>query len=78
MRLPGNPAHRESKRFTGNLETSAVPAAGRWRVVRTVIELSVLAAGAVLGGTVGIGTLAYALAIGPLTHLLLPRLAMRR
>ena len=48
------------------------------RLVRTLIELSVLAAGAVLGGTVGVGTLAYALAIGPLTHLLLPRLAMQR
>lgn len=47
------------------------------RVVRTVIELTVLAAGFVLGGTVGIGTLAYALAIGPLTHWLLPRLSVQ-
>jgi uncharacterized membrane protein YczE len=44
------------------------------RAVRTVIELSVLAAGAALGGTIGVGTLAYALSIGPLTHVLLPRL----
>jgi uncharacterized membrane protein YczE len=35
------------------------------RVVRAGIELSVLAAGFLLGGTVGIGTVAFALAIGP-------------
>ena len=44
------------------------------RVVRTTIELSVLAAGFLLGGTVGLGTLAYALAIGPLVHHFLPML----
>jgi len=44
------------------------------RVVRTGIELSVLAAGWLLGGTVGIGTVLYALSIGPLVHLLLPRI----
>jgi uncharacterized membrane protein YczE len=42
------------------------------RVVRTGIELSVLAAGAVLGGTVGVGTVLYAAAIGPLAHVLIP------
>jgi uncharacterized membrane protein YczE len=46
------------------------------RVVRTLIELSVLAIGFALGGTVGVGTVAYALSIGPLTHLLLPRLTV--
>ena len=46
------------------------------RVVRTSIEVAVLATGWVLGGTVGIGTLAYALAIGPLTHLTIPWLAL--
>jgi hypothetical protein len=46
------------------------------RVVRTAIELSVLALGWLLGGTIGIGTVAYALAIGPLTHILLPRLTV--
>lgn len=45
------------------------------RVVRTGVELSVLAAGWLLGGTVGIGTVLYALSIGPLVHLLLPRIA---
>jgi uncharacterized membrane protein YczE len=38
--------------------------------------VSVLVAGWLLGGTVGVGTLAYALSIGPLVHLLLPRLAL--
>ncbi|WP_243716008.1 YczE/YyaS/YitT family protein [Actinomadura darangshiensis] len=48
------------------------------RVVRTAIELTVLAAGWLLGGTVGIGTLLYAVAIGPLTHALLPVLTIKR
>ena len=42
------------------------------RAVRTGIELTVLAVGALLGGTVGIGTLVYALAIGPLAHVFVP------
>nr|MDT0663386.1 hypothetical protein [Micromonospora sp. DSM 115978] len=42
------------------------------RLVRTVIEVTVLAAGWLLGGTVGLGTVAYALAIGPLAHLFVP------
>jgi uncharacterized membrane protein YczE len=46
------------------------------RVVRTAIELTVLASGWLLGGTVGIGTVAYALAIGPLAHVFIPRLAI--
>ena len=43
------------------------------RVVRTLIEISVLAIGWLLGGTVGVGTVLYALSIGPLVHILLPR-----
>ena len=46
------------------------------RVVRTAIELSVLATGWALGGTVGAGTVLYALAIGPLAHVLIPRLTI--
>jgi uncharacterized membrane protein YczE len=46
------------------------------RVVRTGIELTVLAAGAALGGTVGAGTVFYALAIGPLAHVFVPLLAV--
>jgi uncharacterized membrane protein YczE len=46
------------------------------RAVRTLIEVSVLAIGFALGGIVGVGTVAYALAIGPLTHLLLPRMTV--
>jgi uncharacterized membrane protein YczE len=48
------------------------------RAVRTLIELSVLALGFALGGNVGVGTLAYAASIGPLTHMLLPRLTVNR
>lgn len=44
------------------------------RVVRTGIELTVLAGGWLLGGTVGVGTVVYALAIGPLAHFFIPRL----
>ncbi len=47
------------------------------RLVRTGIELTVLAVGWLLGGTVGIGTVAYALAIGPLTQAFLPLLTVR-
>jgi uncharacterized membrane protein YczE len=47
------------------------------RVVRTGIELVVLSAGWLLGGTVGIGTVLYALGIGPLTQAFLPLLAVR-
>jgi uncharacterized membrane protein YczE len=44
------------------------------RVVRTALEVGVLVSGWLLGGTVGVGTLAYALGIGPLVHPLLPAL----
>lgn len=43
------------------------------RLSRTLIEVTVLAAGWLLGGSVGVGTVLYALAIGPLVQLLLPR-----
>jgi uncharacterized membrane protein YczE len=42
------------------------------RRTRTVIEVAVLAVGWLLGGTVGWGTIAYALAIGPLAHITIP------
>ena len=44
------------------------------RLVRLTIEVSVLVAGVVLGGTAGVGTVLYALAIGPLVQPLLPLL----
>jgi len=46
------------------------------RLVRTLIELSVLAVGWVLGGSVGIGTVVFALAIGPLAQTAIRRLAV--
>jgi uncharacterized membrane protein YczE len=42
------------------------------RLVRTVLEVTVVVAGVALGGTLGLGTVLYALAIGPLTQLMLP------
>ncbi len=42
------------------------------RSVRTAIELTVLFAGWMMGGTLGVGTVLYALAIGPLIQLCLP------
>lgn len=47
------------------------------RVVRTLIELTVLGAGWLLGGSVGVGTVLYAISIGPLVHVLLPPLTIR-
>jgi uncharacterized membrane protein YczE len=41
------------------------------RLVRTTIEVTVLATGWLLGGTVGIGTVVYAFGIGPLVQLVL-------
>lgn len=59
------------------LMTGLVARSGRSvRLVRTVIEVSVLAVGWVLGGTVGIGTVLYAVGIGPLVHVLLPLLTV--
>jgi uncharacterized membrane protein YczE len=42
------------------------------RVVRTLIEVTVLAVGWLLGGTVGVGTVLYAVSIGPLAHMFIP------
>jgi len=47
------------------------------RLVRTGIELAVLITGWLLGGTVGVGTVVYALGIGPLSHVFVPRLAIQ-
>lgn len=41
--------------------------------VRIGIEVTVVAVGWLLGGTLGFATLAYALGIGPILHVLLPR-----
>jgi len=42
------------------------------RLVRTIIEVTVLAVGVLLGETVGVGTVAYAVSIGPLAHVFIP------
>ena len=55
------------------LMTGLVRRTGRSvRMVRTLIEGSVLATGYLLGGTLGVGTVLYMLLIGPLIQLMLP------
>jgi uncharacterized membrane protein YczE len=56
--------------MTGIVARSGWPV--RW--VRTAIEVSVVAVGWLLGGTFGLGTIVYAVAVGPLVHPLLPLL----
>jgi uncharacterized membrane protein YczE len=46
------------------------------RLVRTSIEVLVLGIGFLLGGTLGVGTVAYALGIGPLVQLFMPVFAV--
>ena len=50
---------------------------GSIRLVRTGIEVTALAVGVALGGSVGLGTLAFAFTIGPNVQLFLPRLTLR-
>jgi uncharacterized membrane protein YczE len=47
------------------------------RLVRTVQEVLVVTVGFALGGTVGVGTVVYALGIGPIVHYLLPRVVVQ-
>ena len=47
------------------------------RIIRTGIEVVVVVVGWFLGGVVGVGTVLFALAIGPLTQLFLPPLVVR-
>lgn len=46
------------------------------RLVRTTIEVVVLSIGWLLGGPVGLGTVLYAVSIGPLVQFFLPRLTV--
>ncbi len=47
------------------------------RLVRTLMELTVVALGLLLGGVAGLGTIVYALSIGPLSQALLPPFLVR-
>lgn len=47
------------------------------RLVRTCIEVTVLAVGYLLGGSLGVGTVVYALAIGPLAQFFLRSFAIK-
>jgi uncharacterized membrane protein YczE len=46
---------------------------GSVRLVRTSLEVAVVVLGWALGGTLGVATVVYALVVGPLVHVLLPR-----
>jgi len=48
------------------------------RLVRTSIEVTVLTIGALLGGGFGVGTVLFALSIGPLAQIFIPRLSLDR
>ncbi|MFI0714471.1 DDE-type integrase/transposase/recombinase [Streptomyces inhibens] len=61
------------------LMTGASAATGRSiRLIRTLIEITVLGVGWLLGGSVGVGTVLYALTVGPITQFFLPWFAYRR
>jgi uncharacterized membrane protein YczE len=49
---------------------------GSVRLIRTGIEVAVLVIGWLLGGTIGFGTVLYAIAIGPIVHVTLPLLTI--
>ncbi|MET7289583.1 hypothetical protein [Streptomyces sp. NPDC005573] len=60
------------------LMTGSAALTGRsLRFVRTLLEICVLLAGLLLGGTAGAGTVLYALAVGPVTQFFLPWFAHR-
>ncbi|GII93825.1 membrane protein YczE [Sinosporangium siamense] len=48
------------------------------RLSRTLVEMTVLAAGWLLGGTAGVGTLLFAFTIGPLAQVCIRLLAVRK
>jgi uncharacterized membrane protein YczE len=59
------------------LMTGLVRRTGRSiRLVRSSIEITVVLAGIALGGTFGVGTILYAVSIGPLVQIFLPRLTV--
>jgi uncharacterized membrane protein YczE len=59
------------------LMTGVVRRTGRsFRLVRTTIELTVLAVGWLMGGVVGLGTVLYAVMIGPIVQVFLPLLTV--
>lgn len=59
------------------LMTGLVRVTGRSvRLIRTLLEVTVVAIGWLLGGNLGFGTVLFALAIGPVVHVFLPRLTV--
>jgi len=59
------------------LMTGLVRVTGRSvRLIRTLLEVTVVVIGWLLGGNLGFGTVLFALAIGPVVHVFLPRLTV--
>ena len=58
--------------MTGLVRTTGRPVG----LVRTAIEVSVVLVGWALGGNLGVGTVLFVLAIGPLVHVFLPLLTV--
>jgi uncharacterized membrane protein YczE len=59
------------------LMTTIVARGPSVRVARTAIEIVVVVLGVLLGGSIGVGTAAFALAIGPTVQWFMPRFALR-
>jgi uncharacterized membrane protein YczE len=59
--------------------TTAFAARGyQIRLIRTVVEGTVLAVGWAIGGSVGVGTVLYAVSIGPMMHLTVPLFTLKK
>ncbi|MDO5736015.1 MAG: hypothetical protein Q4P15_06030 [Propionibacteriaceae bacterium] len=60
------------------LVTSIATRTGRsLRLIRTLVEVGVIVVGVILGGQLGVGTVVFALVIGPLMHFFVPLLDLR-
>ena len=88
MRLGGVVAHGLAGALYVGARLGPGPRDGLWvaitertghsiRLVRTVLEVTIVAIGWLLGGTVGIGTVVYAVAIGPIVQLFMPWVEVR-
>lgn len=61
----------------GLVTTIAARSGRSIRLVRTLVEVVVIVLGVLLGGQLGVGTVAFALAIGPLMHFFVRLLDLR-
>ena len=59
--------------------TTSIAARSGWslRLTPTSVEVGAVILGVALGGQLGVGTVVFALAIGPLMHIFVPLLGLR-